>query len=295
MTSLKYDIKDKLKRLSAFEKIIALNILVYFIGWFIFQTQGISREDSLIWLVLPRDFAEFIFKPWSILTYGFAHIGFWHLFFNMLVLYFIGRSFSNLFNIKLSLNIYFLGILVGGLLFMLVYTLFPNGILKFAGPLLGASAGVRAVLIFLCAYMPKKEVRLIAFNVKLMYIGIALVILDIPGLFSLNAGGSVAHFGGYALGYFYAINLKKGTDIGKGFERFMDSISTLFSKSKSSNLKTVYKSRKKGKAYAGHTKEEFSEFNKQKKIDIILDKIAKSGYDSLNSEEKEFLFKAGKK
>ena len=294
MTSLNYDIKDKLKHLTAFEKIIAVNIGVYIIGWFIANLSNVSRINSLIWLALPKDFADFILRPWTIFTYGFAHMDFWHLFFNMLVLYFVGRSFSNLFSVKITLNVYFLGIIVGGLSYMLVYTLFPSGILKFTGSLVGASAGVRAALIFLCAYMPKKEVRLLTFNVKLMYIGLVLVVLDIPGLFSLNAGGSVAHFGGYALGYFYAIQLKKGTDIGKGFEQFMDSISSLFSKGKASNLKTVYKSKKKGKAYAGHTKDEFGEFNKQKKIDIILDKISKSGYDSLSSEEKEFLFKAGK-
>jgi rhomboid family protein len=294
MTSLNYDIKDKLKRLTAFEKIIVANIVIYIIGWFITATTNVIRADSLIWLALPKDFADFIFKPWAIITYGFTHLHFWHLFFNMLVLYFVGRSFSNLFNIKLSLNVYFLGIIVGGISYMLIYTLFPSGVLKFSGPLVGASAGVRAALIFLCAYMPKYDVRVITFNVKLMYVGFVLVGLDILGVFGINSGGYIAHLGGDLLGYFYAIQLKKGTDIGKGFERFMDSFLSLFSKGKSSKLKTVYRSSKKTKTYAGHTKEEFGEFNKQKKIDLILDKISKSGYESLSSEEKEFLFKAGK-
>jgi len=293
MTSLNYDIKDKLKHLSAFEKIIAINVVIYFIGWLIFQTQSIFREDSLNWLALPKDFIEFILKPWSIVTYGFAHIDFWHLFFNMLILYFVGRSFVNLFNIKLSLNVYFLGILIGGLSFLLVYALFPNGILKSVGGLVGASAGVNASLIFLCVYMPNKEMRLGPIGIKLLYIGLILVSLDVLGLFGSNPGGNVAHLGGDILGYFYAIQLQKGTDIGKGFGRFIDSISSAFSKSKSSPLKTVHKSKKK--SYAGHTKQEFGEFNNQKKIDIILDKISKSGYESLSKEEKAFLFKAGKK
>jgi membrane associated rhomboid family serine protease len=292
MTSLNYDIKDKLKRLSAFEKIIALNVLVYIIGWLVFQTQGIARGDSLNWLALPKGFTAFILKPWTILTYGFAHFGFWHLFFNMFILYFVGRSFSNLFSVKLSLNIYVLGILFGGLSFILVYNVFPNSILKSIGSLVGASAGVRATLIFLCAYMPNKEMRLVTINIKLLYIGLVLVALDILGLFGDNPGGNVAHLGGDLLGYFYAVQLQKGTDIGKGFERFMDIISSYFSKGNKSNLKTVHKSKKK--SYAGHTKQEFSEFNKQKKIDIILDKISKSGYESLSDEEKAFLFKAGK-
>ena len=176
---------------------------------------------------------------------------------------------------------------------MLVYSLFPNGILKGAGPLVGASAGVRAALLFLCAYMPNKEIRIVAFNIKLLYVGIVLVALDILGLFSNNSGGYVAHLGGDALGYFYAVQLQNGTDIGKGFERFINSITSFFTKGKSSPLKTVHKSRKK--QYAGHTKQEFSEFNNQKQIDVILDKISKSGYESLSKEEKAFLFKAGKK
>lgn len=293
MTSLNYDIKDKLKRLNAFEKIIALNVIVYIIGWLVYLTQDLARQHSLKWLELPKDFFDFILKPWTIITYGFAHIDFWHIFFNMLVLYFVGRSFTNLFNVKLSLNVYVLGILFGGVLFMLVYALLPNSILKAAGPLIGASAGVRAALIFLCAYMPNREMHLGPVRIKLLYVGLVIVALDILGLFGNNAGGYVAHLGGNLLGYLYAVQLQKGTDIGKGFERLMDYFTSIFTKSKVSHLKTVHKSGKK--RYAGHTKEEFGEFNKQRKIDLILDKIGKSGYESLSKEEKEFLFKAGKK
>ncbi len=293
MNSLNYDIKDKLKRLTAFEKIIALNVFVYVSGWFIWRIQKFPRPDSLSWLSLPKEFSEFIVMPWSIFTYGFAHFGFWHLVFNMMVLYFVGRSFTNLFTVKLTLNIYFLGILSGGLLFILVYSLMPNGLLEHVGPLVGASAGVHASLIFLSTYMPDYEVRFFTFNLKLKYIAIALIVLDVLGLFGDNVGGNVAHLGGDALGFFYATRLKAGTDIGKGFEKLMDRVTGLFSTSKTSKLKTVHRKRKK--PFAGHTKEEFGEFNNQKQIDIILDKISKSGYESLSKSEKEFLFKAGKK
>jgi membrane associated rhomboid family serine protease len=292
MTSLNYDLRDKLKRLTAFEKIIAINLVVYVVGWLIYATGTARRDNSLAWLELPKDFFDFLQKPWSIITYGFAHLDFWHIGFNMLILYFVGRSFSNLFKVKLSLNVYFLGILLGGLLYMLVYNLFPNGLLKSAGPLIGASAGVRATIIFLCAYMPGRDVHFGPVRIRLLYIGLIIVGLDFIGLFGDNAGGYLAHLGGNALGYFYAVQLQKGRDVGKGFERFMDAVSRLFSRRRA-HLKTVHRSRKK--QYAGHTKEEFDEFNKQKKIDIILDKIGKSGYESLSKEEKEFLFKAGKK
>ena len=290
MTSLNQDIQDKLKRLNVFEKIIIINVAIFILGWFIFKFKHIPREESLSWLELPKFFSEFIAKPWSIISYAFTHYGFFHLIFNVLVLYFVSRTMVNLFSTKISLNIYFLGILVGGFSYLLIYTLLPQSYSIHVGSLVGASAGVRALLIFICAYMPYREARFFMVTIKLWYIGLAIVLLDIVGLFSINQGGNVAHLGGDLLGYLYAIQLQKGTDIGKGFERFIDGVVNLF-KPKSS-LKTVYKRKKK--PFAGHTKSDFNEFNKQKRIDIILDKISKSGYESLTKEEKEFLFKAGK-
>ena len=114
-----------------------------------------------------------------------------------------------------------------------------------------------------------------------------MVLFDIPGLFSQNSGGSVAHFGGYVLGYFYAIQFQKGTDIGE----FINRIIAYFSRS-TTPLKTVHK--KKKSSMAGKKKEEFDRFTHQKQIDLILDKIGKSGYESLTQAEKDFLFRAGK-
>jgi membrane associated rhomboid family serine protease len=290
MTSLAQDIQDKLKRLNVFEKIIVINVVIFIVGWLIFRIQNLHSEESLAWLELPKNFSEFITKPWSIVTYGFIHYGFFHILFNLLVLYFVSRTMVNMFSSKLSLNIYVLGILVGGLSFLLVYNVLPQSYSTHVGSLVGASAGVRALLIFICAYMPNREARFFMISIKLWYIGLVIVVLDVIGLFSVNQGGSVAHLGGNILGYLYATQLQKGTDIGKGLERFIDRIANLF-KAKSS-LKTVHKSKKK--PYVGHNKDEFNEFNKQKRIDLILDKISKSGYESLTKEEKEFLFRAGK-
>ena len=290
MTSLAQDIQDKLKRLNVFEKIIVINVVIFIVGWLIFRIQNLHSEESLAWLELPKNFSEFITKPWSIVTYGFIHYGFFHILFNLLVLYFVSRTMVNMFSSKLSLNIYVLGILVGGLSFLLVYNVLPQSYSTHVGSLVGASAGVRALLIFICAYMPNREARFFMISIKLWYIGLVIVVLDVIGLFSVNQGGSVAHLGGNILGYLYATQLQKGNDIGKGLERFIDRIANLF-KAKSS-LKTVHKSKKK--PYVGHNKNEFNEFNKQKRIDLILDKISKSGYESLTKEEKEFLFRAGK-
>lgn len=282
MTSLNQDIKDKLSNLNVLEKIIAVNVVVFLLSFII--------KPFVSWLELPSDFSDFILQPWTIITYAFLHYDFIHILFNMLWLYFLGRMFLNLFSPKMALNIYFLGAISGGLLFMLCYTLFPSVFGNYS-KLLGASAAVRALLIFLCAYMPNQEMRIFTFSLKLWYVGGAIVVLDVIGLFGINAGGNLAHLGGAILGYFYAKQLTKGQDIGKGFERFMDSIVGLFKSSKRGPLKTVHKNKSK---VGGYSKADFSEFNNQKKIDVILDKISKSGYDSLTTEEKEFLFKAGK-
>ena len=189
----------------------------------------------------------------------------------------------------MALNIYLLGIIAGGLAFLFVYNVLPSQFLIETSSVVGASAGIRALIIFLGIYMAETEVRIFMFNVKLKYIAIAIVVMDVLGLFTWNQGGNVAHLGGALLGYFYATKLRQGKDIGSGFERAMDTVVSWFKPK--SNLKTVH--RKKGQ-FAGKTKDEFNSFNKQKKIDLILDKISKSGYESLTAEEKEFLFKAGK-
>lgn len=290
MATMKQDILYKLKRLNALEIIIVINIVIYVVGYLL--NTFLSTYDSLYWLKLPRDFFEFLYQPWTIVTYGFAHYGFFHILFNLLVLHYVSRIILNLFKPKMALSIYFLGIIFGGLSFLLVYNVLPSSLLHPVIGLIGASAGVRALLIFLCAYMPKTEVRLVFFNVKFMYLGIALVAIDIIGLWSSNQGGSVAHLGGSLLGYIYAQQLAKGNDIGTGFGRFMDWIENLFTSKKRSPLKTVYKGT--STKVAGHDKADFNGFNKQKQIDLILDKIGKSGYESLTKEEKEFLFKVGK-
>lgn len=285
--SLTNDIKYKLSHLNVLEKIIAVNLVVYILTFFL----------KLNWFELPSSLGNFIVKPWSIITYAFVHYDLWHIIFNMLWLYVIGRMFLNLFSAKMALNIYFLGAMSGGLLFMLCYTLLPSVFLANSN-LVGASAAVRALLIFLCAYMPNQEIRFFVFNIKLWYVGLAIVILDVFGVFTGisnpgtgNAGGNLAHLGGALLGYFYAKQLLKGDDIGKGFERFMDFVANMFKTSKKGPLKTVHKNKSK---VGGYTKADFNEFNTQKKIDVILDKISKSGYDSLTTEEKDFLFRSGK-
>lgn len=288
MSAIK-DFKFKFNNFNAFEKIIVINIIIFIIGALI----GVfgRTDDSLSFLKLPVDFFDFILKPWTFITYGFVHYDFFHILFNLLVLYYISRVLLNLFRPKMALNIYFLGIITGALAFLFVYNVVPSQFLKPTGGLVGASAGIRALIIFLGVYMAETEVRVLVVNVKLKYIALILVAMDVLGLFTWNQGGNVAHLGGALLGYLYATRLLQGKDIGLTFEKLMDNVASWFQPK--SNLKTVHRKKAKGE-YAGKTKEEFNTFNNQKKIDLILDKISKSGYESLTAEEKAFLFKAGK-
>jgi len=268
--------------LHVLEKIIVLNTSLFFLG-IILNLLGINLLD---WFSLPYRFSEVLLHPWSIITYGFLHHSLGHLFFNMLVLYFIAQSFANLFKPRLSFKIYILGVIFGGLAFVFVSMLFPD-LLRINGPLVGASAGVRACILFLCVYWPNKPIGFFSFRFPLKYLGIAMVLLDLPGLMSVNSGGTVAHIGGYLSGFLYAKQLKIGKDLGSFLDVVLDYLKSV------NKLKTVHKS--KSSAMGGKQKKEFNTFPQQKQIDLILDKISKSGYDSLTQAEKDFLFRAGKK
>lgn len=293
MNTLNNDIKEKLTHLNVLEKIIAVNVVVFFVG-FILQalTSSLPYHSSLKWLELSSHLSELLVTPWTFITYAFVHYDFIHMLFNMLWLYFIGQSFLSMFSKKLAINVYFLGAIFGALVFLLGYNLLPN-VFNSGGRLVGASAAVRALLIFMCAYMPQMDLRFFTFNIKLWMVGTVIVAIDVTGLFGPNSGGNLAHIGGAALGFFYATQYKNGNDISKHFEGLVDTVIGWFSKSKKSPLRTVHK-RSKKEDIAGYKKEEFEAFNKQKRTDVILDKISKSGYDSLTKEEKAFLFKAGK-
>lgn len=284
------DLKYKFNNLDVFGKIIAINVVVFIIG-LVFKS--LLRFDVFSYFELPSGIMDFLFQPWSLITYGFLHNGLLHLAFNMLFLFYLTRVTTNLFRPKMVLNIYFLGIICGGLAYLAFTNLMPTSFFAGNGVLVGASAGVSALLLFVAAYMPNSEIRLFnAFNVKWKHIAMVFIGLDLFRLMlGLNQGGYIAHFGGYILGYIYATKLLKGTDIGTGFERTMDSFMSWFKPK--SNLKTVHRTKTKSTSVR-KTNKESDAITKQKKIDAILDKISKSGYESLTSDEKAFLFKAGK-
>ena len=289
---LKDHIQYRIQQLDIVEKIILINIICFVFPLF-FKTIlflfSLSENFFVGLFELSSSFQDLVFKPWTILTYGFLHSGFFHLFCNMYLLYFSSRLLLNLFDSKIFLKLYFLGIIIGGLTFILSYNFFP--VFQDANPyMVGASAGVMSVFIFMSTYSPNLEIKLILFNIKLRYLGIAFVLLDVIQIPYGNSGGHIAHLGGAFFGFFYAQRLQKGLDIGLPLDNLVEKISQLFVRK--SKMKTVYKSKdtsdiqiKKSTVVRDH----------QRRIDEILDKISMSGYESLSNEEKDFLFRIGKK
>ena len=275
------------------EKLIVFNVIFFvlplLINTFLFLFK-IPIDSYTVWFELSSSFSDLVFKPWTLITYSFLHSGFFHLFFNMYIFLFTSRLFLNLFKSNSLINIYFLGVVFGGLLFLFSYNFFPA--FENSKPyMIGSSAGVMSLLIFMSTYSPNLEVRLIIFNVKLLYIGIAFMMLDVIQIPYGNAGGHIAHLGGALLGFFYANNLKNGVDIGLPFERIIFKLFNLFQFNKT-KMNVAFKN-KSNKKFSGRN--DNNSKTHQKKIDEILDKISSSGYESLSKKEKDFLFKAGNK
>jgi len=285
------DVLYKFKTLNIANKLIVINIaifLLFFIASFLFNT---SSEVLMQWFVLPEEPIEVLKQPWSLLTYSFLHGGFTHILFNMIWLNFFSKFILNLFSEKRFLTVYLLGALYGGLLFVTAYNVFPVFQSK-AGYLLGASASVSALMVFAATYSPNISFRFFMVTIKLWQLAVGLFLLDLFRLGSgTNPGGMLSHVGGAVFGYVYAVQLAKGNDIGLWFEKIVASLVNLFKTKKNTPFRKVHKTPKNtSKKKTTSVKDE-----RQIKIDGILDKIGKSGYESLTKQEKDFLFKAGDK
>tara|TARA_B110000971_G_C19991616_1_gene492243 strand:- start:303 stop:1151 length:849 start_codon:yes stop_codon:yes gene_type:complete len=277
------EIKNRYITGNIVEKLIFINIGVFVFALLLSVFSRLyNGEGNFIvnWFSLDDNFTSMFTKPWSIISYGFLHGGFLHILFNLIGLYFIGNLFLQYFSEKQLLSFYLLGTFFGGILYLLSQNYFP----LFEGKrtyLVGASAGVSAIFVGVAAHIPNYQlkIRFIGY-VKLWYLAAIWVGLDVLGLVGTNAGGNFAHLGGALFGFLY---VKRASN--KEITVF-DSIGNLFKK-KGKPLKTVYKSAEKKKQTQTNLNQE--------QIDKILDKISKSGYDTLTKLEKEFLFKQGNK
>ncbi len=250
---------------------------------------------------LPNSVA-LVKRPWSIVSYMFLHVGIWHILFNMLVFYFAGTIFLQYLGTKRLTALYFLGGLGGLLLFILSYNIFPAFEENISSNILGASAAVMAVFIGIATYRPNFEVQLlfIPIPIQLKWIAGIYVLVDLLSISGTNSGGHIAHIGGAIVGFWTINRLKSGnTDILMRFHRFLMDIPDALGLKKEPRMKVKHKSKKaKGGAQRAKymTDEQYNASKKaeQEEIDKILDKISKSGYESLSKKEKETLFRASK-
>ena len=260
-------------------------------------------SDLSRYFAAPSNFSELLIQPWSIVTYMFSHslLNIWHILWNMVLLYFAGNIFKHYLGNKKILSVYLAGGFVGYLFFAFGYNLIPA--ISGHGMLIGASAAVLSVFVAIGVAKPNMELKImfIPQPVKLIYIVGVFVVLDLMrlqssmGVDGANTGGWLAHLGGAFFGAFYGYRAREGKNILKGFERFLDSIFSLdFSKFFEKRKPKPKMKVKKG----GAVKEEKASTNrkeKDKKIELILNKVKQSGYSSLTKEEKELFFSQTKK
>lgn len=248
--------------------------------------------DLITYLAVPSQLNKLLIRFWTFFTYMFVHVGFMHILFNMLWLYWFGKIFLTYFNERTLGSLYVIGGLAGALLYILAFNTIPYYIEFKYPPLIGASASVMAIVMAAAFYRPEATLNLLLFGrVKIIYIAIAVFFIDFFSLSSgNNPGGHVAHIGGAVAGYLFASQYRKGKDITLPISRFLDKIANLFKKRKHKGAhKVVYKKPESDYDY------NYRKAQESKNIDGILDKLKQSGYGSLTSDEKRQLFDASKK
>lgn len=290
------DLKHKFRYGSVIMKLLLVNVGIFVVQeliLFIFSMSGTRPvfDHFMEYLYFPADAKLFLTRPWSIFTYQFLHdpSNIFHILFNMLYLYFFGRILLDFLNKKYIVPLYITGGIAGAAGFMLIYTFSPSYDSSNA-LLFGASASVLALVVAAATLVPDYTVFLILIGpVKLKYIALFAIIVDIVSINAQNnAGGHISHLGGALAGFLFVRSYKRGL-------HWFDWIFAMGDKLKNTGA------RKKPKvAYVNPVKTMNKpgtpgmNDDKQKKLDAILDKISKSGYESLSAAEKEFLFTISK-
>lgn len=279
------DLKLQYKMGGIVQRLIFWNVGIFIVSIIFFFSFKAKSFNYPNWLALFSFNEYFVTKPWTLISYMFLHANFFHLLFNMLVLHFSGKLFLTYFTGRQLLGVYLLGGIFAGLVFVFLYY-----ILGISSVLVGASGAIMAILIATATYAPYMLLRIPLIGaVKLWQLAFVIVLLDLIQLPMNNGGGHLAHLGGAFFGFLYIKLLQNGTDLAKGISKIQDGFEQALKPNKKTPFKKVHKNKIQNTTFTNVNKDV-----NQKKIDDILDKISKSGYDSLSKEEKEFLFKAGK-
>lgn len=303
MADIISDLKDKFRRGDIVTQLIFINVGIFIITALTKLVLHLFNKSAVfidLYTSLPADFEAIAKTPWTIITYMFMHAGILHLFFNMLVLYWFGRFFLNFFSAKHLRGLYFLGGIMGGLFFVAAYHIFPvfqDAI--YSSRLTGASASVLALVIAVATKAPSHNIRLLLVgSIRLKYLALFIVVLNLITITGDNPGGQIAHLGGALSGYLFVVALSKGWDLTRWINAVLDIPYTLRDKYRKMKERKKQKMKiVKDKSFTKRTAD--YQYNSNKKasaeeIDRILDKIKESGYTNLSEEEKRKLFDAGK-
>ncbi len=293
--SVYQEIKNFFINGSVLARLIGINILIFLVinlvrvFFFLWNMDGVGSILSE-WLGISSNVHVVLHRPWTLITYMFLHFELLHILFNMIVLYVGGRLFSDFIGQDRLTATYLLGGLWGAVFYIVSFNVFPVFEERVAFSLaIGASASVLAIFVAIAVYMPNYQLPLLLLGrIRLKYIAIFFVVLDLISIDKGNPGGHLAHLGGALWGFIYATLLKKGKDPALVMGFYLEKFLRIFKKKQRFRVE-----------YTRGRPIDDDEYNKQrvekqKQIDLILDKISKNGYDSLTREEKELLFKAGK-
>jgi membrane associated rhomboid family serine protease len=294
------DIREKIKNGNPVTRLIIINVAVFLfisifrILSFLSGETGTMRslEDFLKEILsLPLSFEALLYRPWTLITYMFTHFALMHIFWNMIGLFWFGQILADYTSNRKIIPLFLLGGIAGAILTIVIITIVPSLGMYQGAPMIGASAGVTAIIVAAATLVPEVKINMIFVGpVKLIYVAMFFIFIDILNLASYsNIGGNLAHLGGALMGYIFIVQYKKGRDMSTPFNRFFDRIGSLLKGSSGSKMKVVHK--------RTISDEEYNQMKNvnQKQVDAILDKISRSGYESLSKTEKEILFRASNK
>ena len=292
MESIFTNLKNTFRAGSILVKLIYINvglfILIRLLGvlFLLFNIPGIP---FLQYLQMPSSPELLMYRPWTVITYMFTHFDFLHILFNMLWLYWFGGLFLTFFSERQLGGLYLLGGIAGAVLFMLAYNIFPYfQTVASSSYLMGASASVMAIVFAVSFYRKDLEINLFLIGrIKLIYLALFTFVIDLLAITSDNAGGHIAHIGGALFGIWFAVRIKEGKDLTGPMNRLLDRVVTLGKRKP--KMKVTYKRAETDYEYNARKHRESAD------IDAILDKLKRSGYESLSADEKRQLFDASKK
>ncbi len=286
---------------NAHAQLIIINVTVFVVLGMLMVITRIGGFDAVFVFIhdqfeMPARLNEFFTRPWTIITYAFAHdlTGIFHILFNMLALYWFGRLFVEYLGSDKLIAVYVLGALFGGLFYLLAYNTIPYFVEQsnaVSHGMVGASAAVDAIIVAIATLLPNYTFHLLLLGpVRIKYIAMVAVFLSVLGTVGSNPGGNIAHLGGALIGFIYTKQLQAGINWGSWITLTLDWFKDLF-KAKPKVKVTYRGNAAKGSATAKAPSAKAT----QAEIDAILDKISDRGYESLTKEEKEKLFNASKK